>query len=173
MGRTNQTLLATGLQSATQQQWYNSDTAVIQLGMWRLFAIYLPFSWSRRTSCGRLWLLDWHNEAVNFLSRWKSVQLLGIFAKDRCCIGQYVNDLVINISQKHITGNTNTTIKTSTIHQARCSVAAKHAWKTIASMHVCHLSDLEYVIFDDGLLWFFSMCYFVASSQIVYGFHYL
>ena len=61
---------------------------------------------------------------------------------------QYVNDFVtsmtfvlmtyMTITRKHITGNTNTTIKRSTVNQAR-GTAAKHAWKSIALLHVCHL----------------------------------
>ena len=70
------------------------------------------------------------------------------------------------LSRKHRTGNKHVHHKPGN----RYSVAANHARKSIASMYVnvCHL---EFVIFDDGLL--LLMWYLFASSQIVYGFHYV
>ena len=74
--------------------------------------------------------------------------------------------------KKTITGKKNNTIKTSTINQARC---CSQACLKVNCIHAWRMSPQWpgiYVIFEDGLLWLFSMLFF-ASSQIVYGFHYL
>ena len=139
--------------------------------MWRLFVICLP-------SHGRtLWsplateLTQWSRP---FYQQMVLCSFFGMSIKDRCCVGpvcEWLGDkyvLMTSITRKDSTGNTNTSIKMSTLTRQEVQRCGQACLKSIAFMHVCHL----YVISRHGLLWCFSERYILASGQMVYDLYY-
>ena len=121
-----------------------SSSSLKALGMWRLFVICLP------SHIRTLW-----SPLATELTQWRRLfyqhMLFCIISRhvhqgQLCCVGpvcEWLGDkyvLMTSITRKHSTGNTNTTIKMSTIilltrQEVYYSAAANHAWKSIACMY--------------------------------------